>query len=937
MSTVADMLGQLKTAVDSNRTDVICTIISTWKKSPSDEDLLQHVLNEPQLDCGTLLHYATKASKADIVRALLSNGADPGVQNSEGKLPLDLANDQIKWVYNEELLQSTAQSNLGRVCQLLAGGVDVNLRDTPATQNTPLHWGVTYSTVDMVQCLATRGANPNSVNAEGRSPLHEAVKRGDISIISVLLSYGADPSLTVKAGPDTGKTAFDLASGLEKVEQLMKTPPRKRTLSSEAAQHELNNHTEKSPLSRLDSSVSVESGVGAGDAGMVNGTAANGVESTGPQLASPSFKPKPHVYDDLMMSPLRAVVTEEKLNLLWPQPQSIVQGGGQPFVIQDHLPVIVAGGPIFSHTRIMGVWESQKGHFEAVGVKLGLEMLSPLNVCDMPHVLCHVNQRLCQNKGSYKITISPKQLKIVCGSLESLNYALCTVLQLLELYRTAEGISVPTLLIDDWPTLHYRGVLLDVSQGRVPNMETLQELLNTLFLLKINQIYLYSRFRSKNPTEWQLCYSRSDLVHLDLLCSARGLQLVPVLEVGPKVQFEDLPLLYTAFQDFVTCCSHSEFVSAGPRLSSFLLDVTDDYLNVNDASRYLPVSRDQTLQLCGYPLHGLSTSLLQQLPPHIVFNEFGVKADHDFRNFCGPLADLGISFMTCPGTAAWNSLAGCPEAALCNIYNAMKCATSQGAMGMVVCNWTGKGHLTHLPFSWAGLLMAAGLSWGTDVHWDFILGNLADLLNQHVYKDKAMVLGHALVELGRAETYLMRCARNQPGNDVGDLPDEHGSVLFQFLSYPDGVPLEYLAPDVIQRAIRHIKKCQAILPNAAMACAQAVEIIEEINLTCDFMMLAAKVGRALVMSGKKPNSKETGYNVVNFGINMLTPTNKTDLANRLLELMEMYKMVWNKRYLPAQGQHESLLMLSSLLRLLVPDKSKEELDHLTNTQEQPQS
>lgn len=52
----------------------------------------------------------TQASKADIVRALLSNGADPGVQNSEGKLPLDLANDQIKWVYNEELLQSTAQS-----------------------------------------------------------------------------------------------------------------------------------------------------------------------------------------------------------------------------------------------------------------------------------------------------------------------------------------------------------------------------------------------------------------------------------------------------------------------------------------------------------------------------------------------------------------------------------------------------------------------------------------------------------------------------------------------------------------------------------------------------------------------------------------------------------------------------------------------------------
>ncbi len=44
--------------------------------------------------------------------------------------------------------------------------------------------------------------------------------------------------------------------------------------------------------------------------------------------------------------------------------------------------------------------------------------------------------------------------------------------------------------------------------------------------------------------------------------------------------------------------------------------------------------------------------------------------------------------------------------------------------------------------------------------------------------------------------------------------------------------------------------------------------------------LLCRVGRALVMSGKKPNSKDAGYNVVNFGINLLSPTTKTDLANR---------------------------------------------------------
>ena len=63
------------------------------------------------------------------------------------------------------------------------------------------------------------------------------------------------------------------------------------------------------------------------------------------------------------------------------------------------------------------------------------------------------------------------------------------------------------------------------------------------------------------------------------------------------------------------------------------------------------------------------------------------------------------------------SLAGCPEGALGNIYNAVKAASRQGALGAVVCHWSGKGHMTHLPFAWPGFLLGAGLSWNTEIHW----------------------------------------------------------------------------------------------------------------------------------------------------------------------------------------------------------------------------
>ena len=71
---------------------------------------------------------------------------------------------------------------------------------------------------------------------------------------------------------------------------------------------------------------------------------------------------------------------------------------------------------------------------------------------------------------------------------------------------------------------------------------------------------------------------------------------------------------------------HSRFVSIGPRLSSFLLDCDEDnLLSVSDCATLLPVRTDQSIQLCGYPLHDLDPDLLTQIPPHIVFNEYGVQ------------------------------------------------------------------------------------------------------------------------------------------------------------------------------------------------------------------------------------------------------------------------------------------------------------------------
>lgn len=73
------------------------------------------------------------------------------------------------------------------------------------------------------------------------------------------------------------------------------------------------------------------------------------------------------------------------------------------------------------------------------------------------------------------------------------------------------------------------------------------------------------------------------------------------------------------------------FVSLGPRLSSFVLDTDDGNLDISDSMKLLPLHGDKTIQICGYPLHGLDTKLLFDIPPNVLINEYGIEVQRSAR------------------------------------------------------------------------------------------------------------------------------------------------------------------------------------------------------------------------------------------------------------------------------------------------------------------
>ena len=108
----------------------------------------------------TALHIAAAAYQTEMVRMLLSSGADVHAKNR----------------LSDEALHAAAVGQPGSRM-----------------------WNPTAQTATIV-CLIEAGANPNTINKTGVSPLHRAIRSRCAAAVQTLLEYGADPELRNKSG-----------------------------------------------------------------------------------------------------------------------------------------------------------------------------------------------------------------------------------------------------------------------------------------------------------------------------------------------------------------------------------------------------------------------------------------------------------------------------------------------------------------------------------------------------------------------------------------------------------------------------------------------------------------------------------------------------------------------------------------------------------------
>jgi hypothetical protein len=432
-------------------------------------------------------------------------------------------------------------------------------------------------------------------------------------------------------------------------------------------------------------------------------------------------------------------------------------------------------------------------------------------------VLSVVPGSVAHDQGYY-LAITADCIYVTANHPVGVFYAVQTLCQLL----AQRGGQLPVLQCLDWPDFAHRGVLLDISRDKVPTMETLYALIDTLASWKINQLQLYTEhtFAYRNhPQVWADAspLTGEEVLALDAYCRERFITLVPNQNTFGHLQRW---LVHPAYRHLAECPDGCETrwghmdepFSLAPTEPGSLELVTSllDELLPHFASQQVNVNCDETVDLgqgrsrarvaevgmgrvylefllriyravkarnhtmqfwsdiiMEYP------ELVSELPRDVVALEWGYEAAHPFARRCARLAAAGIPFYVCPGTSSWRSLAGRVDNALANLRRAAEAGLQQGAVGYLVTDWGDLGHWQPLPVSYPGFAYGAAVAWAYQANVDL---DMAHMLSTLVFHDAQGQMGRLAIELGN----LYQAIGVEP---------ENSSVFFNILqAAPDDIP-----------------------------------------------------------------------------------------------------------------------------------------------------
>ena len=447
------------------------------------------------------------------------------------------------------------------------------------------------------------------------------------------------------------------------------------------------------------------------------------------------------------MNPHRA---EAEHNPLLPRPQTVRYGSGRllvrdlgicfgsPASLEDRFAAAELSRVLKERTGIEApIWESH-----GQGAAIILTRTAGVDALPMPD-----ERPGAESREAYHLKITPSGAEIRGRSSAAVFYGVQTLRQLVE--GEGEQAFLPEAEIDDWPSLAYRGAMVDVGsrRGNVHGRGN-QEPARLSGSLEGNQYYFYNEasielagYPLLNP---EARFSQEQIRRIIAYGRERHIDVVPCLELYGHLH--DL-FRIEKYSDLADSPHGGEFNPSNPKVMLLLSDWVDQLAQLFP-SAFVHIGFDETWQIeqaarqqgaAATParlfLEQLNNvarlfeqrgkrvmawgdimvkypDIVAQLPPGIIAVAwcYDPTPDPEYKRWLGPLIAKNIPHVVATGVNNWVEISPDFNTAFENIDTFLAAGRKSGALGLMNTLWTDSGQ-NLLRQCWPGLAYGAVAPW----------------------------------------------------------------------------------------------------------------------------------------------------------------------------------------------------------------------------------
>lgn len=353
------------------------------------------------------------------------------------------------------------------------------------------------------------------------------------------------------------------------------------------------------------------------------------------------------------------------------------------------------------------------------------------------------------SREAYTLKVSSQGAEIQAPSSAGVFYGIQTLCQLVE--GNAAEATLPEVEIRDWPSLPYRGTMIDMSHGPLPTEDEIKRQLDFLAGWKANQYYLYSEasielegYPLLNPGGR---LSKDEVRRIIGYARERHIDVVPNLELYAHLHDLFRVEKYSQLSDLP---HGTEFNPSNPQVMALLSDWIgqvaklfpspfvhigfDETFQIEMASKQAGASASPT-QLFVKQLTDVTRLFQQQgkqvmawgdimirypeivskLPTGLIAVAWHYKADpndKEYQHWLGPLIAKSVPHFVQPGVTSWSEIVPDFETTFENIDTFLAAGRRSNALGLINSVWTDDGQIL-LRMSLPGIAYGAVAAWQT--------------------------------------------------------------------------------------------------------------------------------------------------------------------------------------------------------------------------------